>query len=98
MVKAIKEAVKEYLEIGSDFRSNSRLIVCFTNNIYFEKNGSKNELMVLLTEFQINLIVIGYNLDPLSIYEINELCNHTEEGKLLQDPSLRQIEELFVSL
>jgi hypothetical protein len=99
MYKAIKEAIKEYIEVPSDNKTHSRLIVVLTNSIGNEHSRvSKDDVIILLKEFKVNLIVLGYDLDSVTAYEIGNLCSYTEEGRLITKPSLESIDEVFISL
>lgn len=37
-------------------------------------------------------------MDPLTKYELENLCNMTPEGRIISDPNSIQIEEMFVSM
>ncbi|CDW83509.1 UNKNOWN [Stylonychia lemnae] len=101
LLKGVKEAVKEFLDQDHEFfQDRNKLIICMTNHLseadlqedYF------NDIEYLLNEFECTLIVFGYGLNNKEKKYFRKLCLSTQEGRLLIDPDLYQIEELFISL
>eukprot|EP00347_Sterkiella_histriomuscorum_P007084 403350315 len=98
--KSIKEAVKEFLDQDMEtFSDRNKLIILMTNSVQAEElNNDSSDVEFLLKEFECTLLVFAYGINNREKKFFKQLCNSTQESRLLIDPDMTKIEELFVEL
>lgn len=63
-----------------------------------DKYYRREDIIELLSAYNINLIVFGYAFNTKSFSQFEELTNLSNDGRIMLEPKIDDIKELFVSI